>query len=95
MLVKFSLKFSPFFFFLAEPGPLVQLGCGTISGALGATFVYPLQVIRTRYDYISESLIWLSFFFLNYLLFIVMFIFILFFEKENSVILVCFFLVSL
>ncbi|XP_010925208.1 calcium-dependent mitochondrial ATP-magnesium/phosphate carrier protein 2 isoform X1 [Elaeis guineensis] len=32
----------------SEPGPLVQLGCGTISGALGATFVYPLQVIRTR-----------------------------------------------
>ncbi|MCD7455130.1 anaphase-promoting complex subunit 2 [Datura stramonium] len=24
-------------------GPLVQLGCGTISGALGATCVYPLQ----------------------------------------------------
>ncbi|GFZ17297.1 mitochondrial substrate carrier family protein [Actinidia rufa] len=32
----------------AEPGPFVQLGCGTISGALGATCVYPLQVIRTR-----------------------------------------------
>ncbi|KAJ4961126.1 hypothetical protein NE237_021036 [Protea cynaroides] len=32
----------------SEPGPLVQLGCGTVSGALGATFVYPLQVIRTR-----------------------------------------------
>ncbi|GLT60309.1 hypothetical protein SLA2020_330810 [Shorea laevis] len=32
----------------AEPGPLVQLGCGTVSGALGATCVYPLQVIRTR-----------------------------------------------
>lgn len=31
-----------------EPGPLVQLGCGTVSGALGATCVYPLQVIRTR-----------------------------------------------
>lgn len=31
-----------------EPEPLVQLGCGTISGALGATCVYPLQVIRTR-----------------------------------------------
>ncbi|GMY15240.1 calcium-binding mitochondrial carrier protein SCaMC-1-like [Fagus crenata] len=31
-----------------EPGPLVHLGCGTISGALGATCVYPLQVIRTR-----------------------------------------------
>ncbi|PSS07601.1 Calcium-binding mitochondrial carrier protein like [Actinidia chinensis var. chinensis] len=31
-----------------EPGPFVQLGCGTISGALGATCVYPLQVIRTR-----------------------------------------------
>ncbi|CAN4098470.1 unnamed protein product [Withania somnifera] len=31
-----------------EAGPLVQLGCGTISGALGATCVYPLQVIRTR-----------------------------------------------
>ncbi|KAJ6844234.1 calcium-binding mitochondrial carrier protein SCaMC-1-like [Iris pallida] len=31
-----------------EPGALVQLGCGTISGALGATCVYPLQVIRTR-----------------------------------------------
>nr|GMC71689.1 calcium-binding mitochondrial carrier protein SCaMC-2-B-like [Ipomoea batatas] len=34
--------------FNAEPGPLVQLGSGTISGALGATCVYPLQVIRTR-----------------------------------------------
>eukprot|EP00268_Persea_americana_P048386 TRINITY_DN5107_c0_g3_i1.p1 TRINITY_DN5107_c0_g3~~TRINITY_DN5107_c0_g3_i1.p1 ORF type:complete len:510 (+),score=117.01 TRINITY_DN5107_c0_g3_i1:1073-2602(+) len=31
-----------------EPGPLLQLGCGTVSGALGATCVYPLQVIRTR-----------------------------------------------
>ncbi|XP_057437626.1 calcium-dependent mitochondrial ATP-magnesium/phosphate carrier protein 2-like isoform X2 [Lotus japonicus] len=31
-----------------EPGPVVQLGCGTVSGALGATCVYPLQVIRTR-----------------------------------------------
>ncbi|KAL5793541.1 hypothetical protein ACOSP7_002135 [Xanthoceras sorbifolium] len=31
-----------------EPGPLSQLGCGTISGALGATCVYPLQVVRTR-----------------------------------------------
>ncbi|KAL3021235.1 hypothetical protein AAZX31_05G186100 [Glycine max] len=32
----------------SDPGPLVQLGCGTVSGALGATCVYPLQVIRTR-----------------------------------------------
>lgn len=32
----------------SEPGPLIQLGCGTISGAVGATCVYPLQVIRTR-----------------------------------------------
>lgn len=32
----------------SEPGPLVQLGCGTISSAIGATCVYPLQVIRTR-----------------------------------------------
>ncbi|GMH06898.1 hypothetical protein Nepgr_008738 [Nepenthes gracilis] len=32
----------------SEPGPLVQLGCGTISGAVGATCVYPLQVVRTR-----------------------------------------------
>ncbi|XP_022151316.1 calcium-binding mitochondrial carrier protein SCaMC-1-like isoform X1 [Momordica charantia] len=31
-----------------DPGPLVQLACGTVSGALGATCVYPLQVIRTR-----------------------------------------------
>ncbi|KAF7840212.1 calcium-binding mitochondrial carrier protein SCaMC-2-B-like [Senna tora] len=31
-----------------EPGPLEQLGCGTLSGALGATCVYPLQVVRTR-----------------------------------------------
>ncbi|KAL5171866.1 Calcium-binding mitochondrial carrier protein SCaMC-1 [Glycine soja] len=31
-----------------EPGPLVQLGCGTVSGTLGATCVYPLQVVRTR-----------------------------------------------
>ena len=39
------------FLVFVEPGPLVQLGCGTISGALGATCVYPLQVIRTRYVY--------------------------------------------
>ncbi|KAG8058439.1 hypothetical protein GUJ93_ZPchr0002g26757 [Zizania palustris] len=32
----------------SDPGPLLQLGCGTVSGALGATCVYPLQVIRTR-----------------------------------------------
>nr|GEX53370.1 calcium-binding mitochondrial carrier protein SCaMC-2-B-like [Tanacetum cinerariifolium] len=32
----------------SDPGPLVQLGCGTVSGALGATCVYPLQVVRTR-----------------------------------------------
>uniref|UniRef100_A0A0A9CWB9 Uncharacterized protein n=1 Tax=Arundo donax TaxID=35708 RepID=A0A0A9CWB9_ARUDO len=32
----------------SDPGPLVQLGCGTVSGTLGATCVYPLQVIRTR-----------------------------------------------
>ncbi|CAN6464499.1 unnamed protein product [Victoria cruziana] len=32
----------------SDPGPLVQLGCGTISGSIGATCVYPLQVIRTR-----------------------------------------------
>ncbi|KAK9272735.1 hypothetical protein L1049_003112 [Liquidambar formosana] len=32
----------------SEPGPLVQLCCGTVSGALGASCVYPLQVIRTR-----------------------------------------------
>ncbi|XP_024971713.1 calcium-binding mitochondrial carrier protein SCaMC-1-like isoform X2 [Cynara cardunculus var. scolymus] len=31
-----------------KPGPLVQLGCGTVSGAVGATCVYPLQVVRTR-----------------------------------------------
>ncbi|KAL3529032.1 hypothetical protein ACH5RR_008354 [Cinchona calisaya] len=31
-----------------EPGPLMPLGCGTISGALGATCVYPFQVVRTR-----------------------------------------------
>nr|KYP34485.1 hypothetical protein KK1_044549 [Cajanus cajan] len=34
-----------------EPGPLVQLGCGTVSGALGATCVYPLQVVRTSNFY--------------------------------------------
>ncbi|KAL1160273.1 hypothetical protein V6Z11_A07G054500 [Gossypium hirsutum] len=34
----------------SEPGPLVNLCCGAISGALGATCIYPLQVIRTRYD---------------------------------------------
>ncbi|KAF5808523.1 putative calcium binding protein [Helianthus annuus] len=32
----------------SDPGPLAQLGCGTVSGALGATCVYPLQVVRTR-----------------------------------------------
>ncbi|KAK3421263.1 hypothetical protein EUGRSUZ_G01923 [Eucalyptus grandis] len=31
-----------------EPGPLVQLVCGMTSGALGASCVYPLQVVRTR-----------------------------------------------
>lgn len=31
-----------------EPGPLVQLCCGTVSAAFAATCVYPLQVIRTR-----------------------------------------------
>ncbi|XVF54805.1 hypothetical protein PTKIN_Ptkin05aG0211300 [Pterospermum kingtungense] len=39
----------------SEPGPLVQLGCGTISGALGATCVYPLQVVRTRMQAQSAS----------------------------------------
>ncbi|KAM7274043.1 hypothetical protein ACFE04_028707 [Oxalis oulophora] len=39
----------------SEPGPLIQLGCGTISGALGATCVYPLQVIRTRLQAQSSS----------------------------------------
>ena len=33
----------------ADPGPMVHLGCGTFSGALGATCVYPLQLVRTRY----------------------------------------------
>ncbi|KAL1089910.1 hypothetical protein V6Z11_D07G052900 [Gossypium hirsutum] len=32
----------------SEPGPLVNICCGAISGALGATCIYPLQVIRTR-----------------------------------------------
>ncbi|XP_074301658.1 calcium-dependent mitochondrial ATP-magnesium/phosphate carrier protein 2-like [Silene latifolia] len=32
----------------SEPGALVQLGCGTVAGAVGATCVYPLQVVRTR-----------------------------------------------
>ncbi|MCO5614081.1 hypothetical protein L7F22_068362 [Adiantum nelumboides] len=31
-----------------EPGPLIQLCCGMFSGALGATCVYPLQLVRTR-----------------------------------------------
>ncbi|KAL3696462.1 hypothetical protein R1sor_010538 [Riccia sorocarpa] len=31
-----------------DPGPFIQLGCGTVSGALGATCVYPLQLVRTR-----------------------------------------------
>ncbi|KAG0561549.1 hypothetical protein KC19_9G072400 [Ceratodon purpureus] len=31
-----------------EPGPMLHLCCGTFSGALGATCVYPLQLIRTR-----------------------------------------------
>ncbi|KAF3502690.1 hypothetical protein F2Q69_00045329 [Brassica cretica] len=31
-----------------EPGPLIQLSCGMTSGALGASCVYPLQVVRTR-----------------------------------------------
>ncbi|KAJ4837611.1 anaphase-promoting complex subunit 2 [Turnera subulata] len=32
----------------SEPGPLAQLGCGTVSAAFAATCVYPLQVVRTR-----------------------------------------------
>jgi hypothetical protein len=39
-----------------DPGPLVQLGCGTVSGALGATCVYPLQVVRTRWAVDSVDL---------------------------------------
>lgn len=31
-----------------EPGPMIQLCCGMISGAVGATCVYPLQLVRTR-----------------------------------------------
>eukprot|EP00850_Spirogloea_muscicola_P022556 SM000301S11759 [mRNA] locus=s301:14049:17171:+ [translate_table: standard] len=31
-----------------EPGPVIQLACGTLSGAFGATVVYPLQLVRTR-----------------------------------------------
>ncbi|KAI5055822.1 hypothetical protein GOP47_0029343 [Adiantum capillus-veneris] len=31
-----------------EPGPLIQLCCGMLSGAIGATCVYPLQLVRTR-----------------------------------------------
>ncbi|KAI4366972.1 hypothetical protein MLD38_022764 [Melastoma candidum] len=52
--LKDMSKKSMVYFFLrlfalsSEPGPLVQLGCGTISGALGATCVYPLLVVRTR-----------------------------------------------
>ena len=34
--------------FSEDPGPLIHLGCGMVSGAVGATSVYPLQVIRTR-----------------------------------------------
>lgn len=47
LIVYMRLKLS-LIFFCVEPGPLIQLGCGTVSGALGATCVYPLQVIRTR-----------------------------------------------
>eukprot|EP00250_Pteridium_aquilinum_P003098 c13429_g1_i1 orf=472-1989(+) len=31
-----------------EPGPLIQLCCGMVSGAVGATCVFPLQLVRTR-----------------------------------------------
>ncbi|QCD96954.1 solute carrier family 25 [Vigna unguiculata] len=40
-----------------EPGPLVQLGCGTVSGAVGATCVYPLQVVRTS-DFNTYCFLW-------------------------------------
>ncbi|EFJ15313.1 hypothetical protein SELMODRAFT_118883 [Selaginella moellendorffii] len=40
-----------------EPGPLTQLACGTISGAIGATSVYPLQLIRTRQAITTLSLL--------------------------------------
>lgn len=45
---QICLHFECFLYLFVEPGPLVQLGCGTFSGALGATCVYPLQVVRTR-----------------------------------------------
>ncbi|XP_010546111.1 PREDICTED: calcium-binding mitochondrial carrier protein SCaMC-2-B isoform X2 [Tarenaya hassleriana] len=35
-------------YILRDTGALVQLSCGMMSGALGATCVYPLQVVRTR-----------------------------------------------
>ncbi|CAA3011930.1 calcium-binding mitochondrial carrier S -2-B-like [Olea europaea subsp. europaea] len=35
----------------SEPGPLVQLSCGSISGAVGATCVYPLQNASATYKY--------------------------------------------
>ncbi|RDX99312.1 Calcium-binding mitochondrial carrier protein SCaMC-2-B, partial [Mucuna pruriens] len=42
-----------------EPGPLLQLGCGTVSGTLGATCVYPLQVVRTRPNALTRE--WLMY----------------------------------
>ncbi|KAL1089911.1 hypothetical protein V6Z11_D07G052900 [Gossypium hirsutum] len=45
----FIFQFRLIFRGFVEPGPLVNICCGAISGALGATCIYPLQVIRTRY----------------------------------------------
>lgn len=42
-LKDFSHKFTG-----QEPGPWKQLACGMVSGAFGATVVYPLQLVRTR-----------------------------------------------
>ncbi|MBA0757167.1 hypothetical protein Gotri_020278 [Gossypium trilobum] len=44
----FIFQFRLIFRGFVEPGPLVNICCGAISGALGATCIYPLQVIRTR-----------------------------------------------
>jgi hypothetical protein len=34
----------------------VHLGCGIVSGALGSTCVYPLQLVRTRYLFTSNKI---------------------------------------
>lgn len=39
-----------------DPGPFVVLGIGATSGSVGASIVYPLNLLRTRYVVASHDL---------------------------------------